>query len=75
MDNRYLEIGDKIQKYWYPEYFEEYYYIDEGGVFARINEGSCIDERRIVNYNCFQTEQKAEEKLEKIKKLLKEGVE
>ena len=60
-----------MTKRWIPKKNGKYYYLDEGfHVKWDFYLDCAIDDRRINNGNCFETEEEAEDFLQKVKNLL-----
>ena len=63
---------EKVKVKWVPQLDEKYYYINTSGKVDFIYwKGHSIDTGRLEFNNCFETRKEAEEKLEKMKEILK----
>lgn len=67
---------EKVKVKWVPSSHEKYYFLDdEIDVVTTFFSDNSVNRNRIKVGNYFKTREDAEEKLEKIKEVLREGVE
>ena len=71
----YVDVKKEVEKVkvkWIPKQGEKYYYIKTtGDVDFLYWDGHSHDNGRLTFNNCFRTREEAEEKLDKIKEILK----